>query len=203
MSIQIACHGCDLLIELPKQVAVKSKLSCPRCQHTLTRGHKNALDYTIAIAISCLITLVLSYSFSFMSFETQGQFREISLIQTTFELFTVGHYFLAVLVFLLTIVLPVLYLLVLLRVLLPIRLFQETDHAKSIASVRVLNGLIPWLMVDVFLIGVLVAIIKMWSLASLSFGVSFWVYVLFVLQFSYVLYIVDAHKLWQWVNNED
>jgi len=57
-------------------------------------------------------------------------------------------------------------------------------------------------MVDVFLIGVLVALIKMWSLATLSFGISFWSYVIFVLMFSYVLYCADQQKLFHWVRND-
>ena len=203
MSIKVACNNCDLLIELPRRVAVKSRLSCPRCMHTLIRGHENSLDYTLAFAVSCLIALVLAYSFVFISFEAQGQFREIALIQTTLALFELKYYFLSILVFALTIALPVLYLLLLVSVLIPIKFFNGIGSPHPLLTLRLLNGLKPWLMVDVFLIGVLVAIIKMWSLANVSFGFSFWAYTGFVLLFSYVLYIVDAYKLWQWVHNDD
>jgi len=204
---QTACLGCDLLIELPTTLPFNAKLCCPRCNHTLARGHKNALDYTLAISISCLFLLVISLSFNFLSFESNGQFREIMLIEATKELYIKEFYFLSLLVCLLTIVFPICYLLLLLVILVPIKittLFKSSQLSptkKPVYIIRIINKLTPWLMVDVFLIGVLVALIKMWSLATLTFGVSFWSYVTFVMLYSYILYCVDQQKLFKWINN--
>lgn len=194
---KIACNGCDLLIELPAAIAPDKKWSCPRCLHTITRGHKDSLNYALAVAVSCLISFILSYSFEFIAFDVSGQFREIKLIQATSELYFQGFYFLAVLVFALTAFLPMVYLYLLIRILFA-KFFGVTGKDLSYIA-KTIHTLIPWLMVDVFLIGVLVALIKMWGLASLSFGFSFWAYIVFVMQFSYLLYLVDQHKLWQWV----
>jgi len=208
MNRKTACLGCDLLIDLPCALPFNAKLCCPRCNHTLARGHKNALDYTLAISISCLFLLFISLSFNFLAFESNGQFREIMLIEATKELYIKEFYFLALLVCLLTIVFPILYLLLLLVLLAPIKittLFKRplsSTTKKPIYIIRILNKLTPWLMVDVFLIGVLVALIKMWSLATLTFGVSFYSYVAFVMLFSYILYCVDQQKLLKWINNE-
>ena len=208
MKRKTACIGCDLLIELPDTLPFSAKLCCPRCNHTLARGHKNSLDYTLAVSISCLFLLSISLSFNFISFESNGQFREIMLIEATRELYIKEFYFLALLVCLLTIIFPIIYLLLLLVILAPIKIAtlfkspQSTTTKKPAYIIRILNKLTPWLMVDVFLIGVLVALIKMWSLATLTFGVSFWSYVAFVMLFSYILYCVDQQKLFKWINNE-
>lgn len=207
MSRKIACLSCDLLIQLPDSVHHKVKLCCPRCQHTLEKGHSNALDYSLAVVLSCLLLLLISYGFDFLSFETRGQFREISLIQTTQELYAKGFFFLAALVSALTLVFPLIYLLLLLRVLVPAKFYQgknrqiKADKISLLYIVRVVNKLTPWLMVDVFLIGVLVALIKMWSLAAITFGLSFWSFLLFVMFFSYLLYSVDQQKLLRWTGN--
>jgi paraquat-inducible protein A len=198
-SRKIACNGCDLLIDLPSVIEADKKWSCPRCFHTITRGHKDAVSYALAIAISCLISFALSYSFPFIAFDVSGQYREIKLIQTTLELYNQGYYFLSILVFALIAFLPVVYLYLLIRILLANILGTTGKDLSYIA--KSIHRLIPWLMVDVFLIGVLVALIKMWGLAHLSFGFSFWAYIVFVIQFSYLLYLVDQHKLWQWVKN--
>jgi len=208
MSRKIACAGCDLLLELPSEVGKSSKICCPRCEHTITRGHSNAVDYALAMVISCLLALTLSYCFNFISFEAKGQFREITLIQAAAELYVLKFYFLSFLVFVLTLAFPLLYLLLLLRVLIPLKLplsafkLFNSKRGKPIYIIKAISKLAPWLMVDVFLIGVLVALIKMWALASLTFGFSFWAYILFVLMFSYILYLVDQPKLLKWVNNE-
>lgn len=196
---KIACAGCDLLIEMPQSIGSRVKWSCPRCQHTITRGHEDAVNYALAIVISSLISFCLSYGFQFIAFKVTGQSRDIMLFQATSELFTKGYYFLALLVFMLTALLPLLYLLLLSRLLIAVKYSKRARDLSYIA--KSIHRLVPWLMVDVFLIGVLVALIKMWGLAELTFGFSFWAYVLFVVQFSYLLYLVDQHKLWLWVKD--
>ncbi|MDQ8186575.1 paraquat-inducible protein A [Pelagicoccus sp. SDUM812002] len=57
---------------------------------------------------------------------------------------------------------------------------------KRVASL--IEHLHPWCMADVFLVGTLVSLIKVASLAEVSFGVSFWSFVVFV------VYLIAAYS---------
>ena len=55
-------------------------------------------------------------------------------------------------------------------------------------------------MTEVFLIGVLVALIKIIAMANIVMGISFWAYILFTVLFVYISNIVDPHRLWGWID---
>jgi paraquat-inducible protein A len=55
----------------------------------------------------------------------------------------------------------------------------------------------PWNMAQVFLIGVLVTMIKIASMATVIMGISFWAYVAFTIFITLSLTSLDSHKFWE------
>lgn len=196
---EIACHECDLLINLPKYVEIGKKATCPRCHHHITSGHDNPVDLVIALCFTAVIILAIANSFAFISFATQGHDRTILLIQASSELYVQGFQVLSVLVLLFIVILPLLYLLLLLTILLPNKLGLR--KSPPIFLGKVISHLLPWTMSEVFLIGVLVALIKVIAMADITLGVSFWAYVLFAPLFTYIVSIADNHHLWHWIEH--
>ena len=66
MSGEIACHGCDLLVNVAGLKNGESA-SCPRCGHFLTKLRTDAYSRVLAYTVSGLILLILANSFSFLS----------------------------------------------------------------------------------------------------------------------------------------
>lgn len=202
---KLACHECDLLIELPTvQLGAREVMRCPQCRHTISAGHDSPIETVIALCLTAIITLIIACGYPFISFSAQGQSRTITLFQTSTELYLQGFPMLASLVFCFVLLLPLLYLLFLLTILLPIKLqfrgkmfFPE----KPILLGKLVSYLLPWSMAEVFLIGVLVALIKIVSMSDIILGVSFWAYVIFVPLFIYISAIVDSHRLWHWIEH--
>ncbi|WP_251360213.1 paraquat-inducible protein A [Kangiella sp. TOML190] len=193
----IACHECDLLIDLPADFKQKQSYSCPRCQHKIANGHANPEDYTIALSLAALIALTIANFFPFMSMDAGGQVRSITLAQASTELFYGGYYLLAILIICFIMLLPAVYLILLLTLLVPLKFSIKREPPVLIG--RFIGWLLPWTMAEVFLIGVLVSLIKLVSLAHITMGISFWAYVAFVIFFTYILGLVDKQKLWRWV----
>lgn len=61
---------------------------------------------------------------------------------------------------------------------------------------RLLFRVEPWLMVDVFLIGVLVSLIKIASLADIGMGTSFWAFCVYTVLVVKCISMVDKSWLW-------
>lgn len=194
-----ACHECDLLIDLPEHVGADTVLSCPRCEHRITSGHKSSAEYVLALSISALVCLLMANSYPFIIMEAVGQEAQINLFNTAFALYTQGFPLLGMMVLLFILLLPALYLLILVALLLPIQLNLARPSSARIIMGKTLSLLQPWVMSEVFLIGVLVSLIKLFSLASISLALSFWAYVIFVALFTYISGLIDVHKLWRWV----
>ena len=56
--------------------------------------------------------------------------------------------------------------------------------------------LVPWSMAEIFVIGILVSFVKIVTIADVSFGMSFWAYVLFTVCLTIVVLYLDKRELW-------
>jgi paraquat-inducible protein A len=194
----IACHDCDLLITVP-EMGENQSLICSGCLCKQFTKYKHPLDYSISFGLSALILLIMANSLPFLSFETQGQIRTITLLQASHDLFTQGFTFLAALVYAFVLLLPMLYLSLLLALLVPIKL--GLAPALPVYTGRLLGHFLPWIMAEVFIVGVLVALIKVIELADIIIGLSFWAYVGFAILFTLTANVANRHQLWHWIEH--
>jgi paraquat-inducible protein A len=194
---QTACHECDLLITLP-HLEVGSKAVCPRCGYILTKRYKNSLNRILAFSVTSIVFLVVSSLFPFLSFSSKGQDRTVTLLQSIDVLVHEGQLVLAIMILVAIIVIPAIFLFGLLYILAPLKHSGTVlPYAKNV--LRFILALTPWSMVEIFLIGMMVSLVKVSSLADVAFGLSFWAYILFTLFMTLVLLHVDKIQLWQWM----
>ena len=78
MNKEIACHGCDLLVDV-SELANGETARCPRCRTFLTRRRDDMYDRVLAFTVSSLILLILANSYSFLSFAASGLESVITL----------------------------------------------------------------------------------------------------------------------------
>ena len=196
MHSQHACHECDLLIDLPETVK-QGRLLCPRCGFVITKISANSAQKIIALAVTSFILLLMANAFPFLTFETNGQFQQITLFQSITELWKQGYAGLAMMILVFILLAPACFILGLLYLLVPLYFYIRPPGMIRIACW--LFRLINWSMVEVFLIGVLVSLIKIASMATVIPGISFWAYILFSLAITFVLSTTDKHQLWLWI----
>ncbi|MBB1487783.1 PqiA/YebS family transporter subunit [Oceanospirillum sediminis] len=190
---QIACHCCDLVMELPEPDA-GSRAHCPRCGHLVMYSTKNGYQKAAVFAVCGLWFLLLSLPFPFLAFQSQGREQQVSLIQSGADLIHLGFPELALLLFLFILFIPALLLGTYLVVLLP--LGRGFVGRWMYPVVRFLFSLHPWGMAEVFLIGVLVSLVKIAGMADLVIGLSFWAYVLFSIFLILTITSVHQQQLW-------
>jgi len=173
---------------------------CPRCQRELVHRHDAPAQRVLSNASAALVMLLLTLPFPFLSFQMSGIEHEIVLSDAAFAMFDNDWPILALLIALSIIVLPGLFLAsmvwlygsVAMRVQLPGVLFLA----------RMLSGLKPWLMTDVFLIGVLVSLAKLSGMAEIGIGWSFIAFCFYVILLTKTVNLVDADWLWFALKNE-
>ena len=196
---QIACHECDLLVELP-EMASGQKAECPRCGHVLTRYRDKAQEILLALSVSAVLLLALSLSFSFLTFTTQGNERVVTLIQSIQSIGIDVFWGVAILLFLTTIVIPGSFLVGLIYLLVSIKLPRPLPLSKGV--LKTLYQMIPWNMAEIFLVGILVSLIKIATLAKVTFGMSFIAYTFFIINLAATLMVLDKYQIWHWVSEK-
>ena len=199
---QMVCHECDLLIAVPA-LEVGRKAYCPRCNYLLAANRPHALTMVFAFAVSGLLFLLLSTTFPFLGFSASGQERTVTLLQSIAILVTEGLPSLAAIVFVSIVMIPAAFLIGAVYVSSALKMNRLLPG--TVMMLRWMLMLMPWSMAEIFLIGILVAFVKIVTLADISLGLSFWAYVLFTVCMTVVMLYPDKRRLWArvWALNDD
>jgi paraquat-inducible protein A len=159
----VACEICDT-VHHKQHLAGLAVARCTRCGSVLYRhvGLRSA-DRQLAIAFGALITFLIANAFPIVELETNGLTTRTTLIEAIVNLVSGDRTLIAVMVALATIVFPLMEMLALIYLLLPLRLGRRAPGfdvvLRSIEAVR------PWGMIEVFMLGVLITVVKMTSIA--------------------------------------
>ena len=197
----IACHECDLLMPYPDLTEGEQAI-CPRCGFILTTQHKNAMNRIMAFSASGLIFLLLSSLYPFLSFSVRGQERVVSLLQSIDILVAEQQLVLALLIMVAIIIIPAAFLIGVLYVFVNLSYFGKLPmYGKNV--LRFILTMVQWSMVEIFLIGMMVSLVKVSSLADIGLGLSFWSYIMFTVFMTLVLMHIDKVQMWQWVDDGD
>ncbi|RKP48596.1 paraquat-inducible protein A [Pararobbsia silviterrae] len=159
----VACEVCDALHHKQHLIGVASA-RCTRCGSTLYRhvGLRSA-DRELAVAFAALITFVIANAFPIVELETNGLTTRTTLIGAVINLLNGDRTLIAAMVALATIVFPAIELMALIYLLLPLRLGHKPAGFDRV--LRTVQAVRPWGMIEVFMLGVLITVVKMTSIA--------------------------------------
>jgi paraquat-inducible protein A len=190
----VACQDCDLVHRLGR-VPEGSAARCRRCGGVLRKRPRNGLERTLALALSAAILFVVAQSFPFLSFEMKGQVTQTTLMTGIIDLYEQGKGEIAALVLLTIVLAPMFQLGLLLYVLLPLR-WNRVPWRLPFAF-RLLRHAQTWSMIEVFMIGILVAITKLMGMASIVPGLALWAFALLMLVLSAAIAAFDSEAVWE------
>jgi paraquat-inducible protein A len=191
----IVCESCDAVY---RQVELKSReiLSCRRCGSELARHPGKQVKRILPLTIASLIVFIIAHAFPIVEIEIRGLSSQTTLIGAVIALSSEGLSLVALLVFTTTLLLPLLQLLILLWLLVP--LILQRRAAGFATLLRIMHRLRPWGMIDIFLLGILVAIIKLSSMAAIMPGPALWAFMVLTVLLTVVM-AFDPRGLWKLV----
>jgi paraquat-inducible protein A len=189
----IACHDCDLLQQLPPLLEGESAF-CPRCDALLYKRKINSFDRSMALALAGLMLFILANIFPFLSLNAKGQIQDSTLISGALAMLNAERPFLAFLVFMTTFTFPLFDLLGTLYILFAIRAGRTTQTLRYLF--RFLQSVNPWGMLEVFMLGVLVAVVKLGDLATIVPGIAMYSFALLILILAALAASLDPHAIW-------
>ena len=192
----IVCPSCDLAHRVGAAPASEGT-RCVRCRAPLQRPENGDIDTAIAVAICALVLFFLSNAYPLVTIQVNGATRATTLLGAASGLYAQDHAGLAALVLLTTVVGPFLQISSLLYLLLPLRSGREAPGQSTIF--RLLTQLRPWTFVEVFMLGVLVALVRLSAYASVIPGVALWSCGLLMLALAALTSRTTPGQFWRWV----
>jgi paraquat-inducible protein A len=195
----VACHECDLLFRRPAS-ANGLVARCSGCGANLKGIHGTGLspDFLCAVIVAALITFCMAQAFPVIQLQANGMTSEATLFGAVRSLWTGNMRLVAIMVFCSSILFPLIELVACAYVLIPLCLGKRPAHFNAI--MRVVQHIRPWGMVEVFMLGALITIVKMVSIAQVIPGIGLFAFAALTVMLG-VLAASDLSRLWETVDN--
>ena len=189
----IACKDCDLLLERV-DTPVGDKALCPRCANSLYQPRDNSIEYTLALALTGLLMFLPANLLPVMSMDIIGQESSTTIYQGSLVLFQEGLYWTALLVFFASIAIPFCKLLLVLFI--SGSLHRERFSPLLPYAFRYYHYLDEWGMLEVYMLGVLVAVVKLSGMANVLPGIGLYCFIALLLVTTLMSSLLDEEYFW-------
>lgn len=167
----IICEHCDSVYHR-RPLARGEAARCVRCDAVIERSRRLNVEQLFALTLAAGILFILANVFPIMHISLQGLSNEATLWESV-EALAQGRITLIALVAGLAIIFAPLFQILLLGWVLGYAYVGEMAPGFR-ACMRALEHLRPWSMLEVCLLGILVAIIKLAGMLNVSPGVGLW-----------------------------
>jgi paraquat-inducible protein A len=188
----LACEECDALYQR-RRLAPGDVARCTRCGATVGRGHWLAADGQLALASGALAVFVLGNVRDIVTLDLRGAETPVTLFESVVATWTAGEHVVALLAFSTAFAFPLAVILLRLYVLWPLSMGRVARG--FVPAMRALRWVTRWSMVEVFMVGTLIAIVKLAGLASVIPGVGIVSYGVLTLLLA-ALQSSGLHGLW-------
>ncbi len=195
----IACHECDLVNRIPP-LPRRAAARCVRCGGVLLRSKPDSIDRTIALTLAGIVLFLVACSFPFLSMENAGIVQETALFTGIYNLYKQKMVPLATLVLITCVLVPLAQMLGLLYVMIPLKRNRPARHTARVF--RIYLHLKPWGLMEVYLIGILVALVKLGKMATIVPGLSVIAFGLLVFVLAGAYTALDPHLVWERLGGE-
>ncbi|MGA2330666.1 MAG: paraquat-inducible protein A [Syntrophales bacterium] len=198
----IACPHCDLLQRVPA-LPPSGKARCPRCGHAVATSKPDSLDHTLAFAVAAAIILIITNATPIMGLMAGGRETSTTILGAAMAMWLRGQEITALLVVFCTVVAPAIHIGFMITLLLAARrspvpwwvgkLLRWSEWHKG------------WGMVEVMMLGILVALVKIAELARVSPGIGMFTAGGLVFLIAAMIVSFDPREVWervQWANGE-
>ncbi|MDZ7751155.1 MAG: paraquat-inducible protein A [Gammaproteobacteria bacterium] len=169
----IACPECDYLHRV-EELPAGAKALCVRCAAVLYRHIPRSLERATALYAAALLLFLLANAFPIIALDVGGRVEQTHLISAAGAFLRHDMAELGVLVFLTSVLFPLVTIAGTLYVLLAVQAGWRAP-GRAVAY-RLVRAVAPWSLVGVFMLGLLVAVVKLLDLATVVPGVSLYAY---------------------------
>lgn len=188
----MVCEGCDAVYR-KAELRAREVARCPRCGTELARHMGDQHRRMLPLTVASLVLFIIANLFPIVEMELQGRRSQTTLVGAVLALQAEGMSLVALLVLATTLLFPLMQLCILLYLLVP---FGHLRRPGFSLLVRAMQSLRPWGMIEVFLLGVMVAIVKLTSLATVLPGPALWAFVGLTVLLTSVLSF-DPRAFWE------
>lgn len=195
-----ACHECDLLMHHPHP-GEEQKACCPRCGYEMIVHRAQMRRRSLALVLTALLLFIPANFLPIMSLNLLGQNAVDTVWSGVVGLYHSDMQGVAVVVFLCSMLIPLLKLLCQLFVLLclPFPMWRPL----GVRLYRIYHHLREWGMLEVYLFGILVSMVKLADMAEVHLGIGIVCFIALMMTQVWLELTMSAHQVWDALSEQE
>jgi paraquat-inducible protein A len=163
----LSCHDCHLLLEMPFAL---NQERCPRCNARLHSRQPNSLTRTWALVYAAIILYIPANVLPMTITSSLGSKQTDTILSGVIYFLQSGSWEIGTVIFITSVFVPLAKIMILIFLLLSVK-FQSTWRPKDRTTLYRLTELVGrWSMVDIYVVTILVALVKLGAIASIEAG---------------------------------
>ena len=189
-----ACHCCGLIHRLP-DLGDDECAICTRCRTRFSPPGNATISAsrTAAAAVAAFVLFWPAVMLPILRIERLGQEQQQSILGGIIELYRHGSFFVGSVVLVFSIVFP----LAKISLLIELSWLQLLHRRHKAATLRLMEHLGKWSMMDVMLLAFLVMLVKLGNLVHFEFGPAVIAFTLCVAMSMVASLSFDPHSIWE------
>jgi paraquat-inducible protein A len=196
------CHGCSLLVRRPS-AAGQSHVRCPRCGAALHLRKPNSIARTWALLMAAIIFYIPANLLPVTITTYLGSTQSDTIMSGVIFFMQTGSWGIALIIFVASIVVPIAKLIVLAGLLLSIQRRSRWRPEERTILYRVTELVGRWSMLDVFVVTVLVALVRLGYLTTIEAGPGIVYFAAVVVITMIAAMTFDPRLIWDALENND
>lgn len=192
----VSCKICGLTHRLP-EVETGYALDCSLCGHELKRRTPYSLALTAAFSLCALLFYFPANLFPILKMSMFGRITENTIFTGVIRFYQDGDYFVAIVVFLASILIPFLKIIGLILLVVSTRIHSQNFQPFRTKLYQAVETLGRWAMLDVFAVAVLISLIKLGRLANVVGGKGAFSFVMVVIFTILASASFDPQMIWE------
>ena len=192
--VLVACPECDLLMRKPA-LALGEQAQCPRCGYELLTHRPQVPGRSLALVLAALLLYIPANFLPILRLDLLGHSTRDTMWGGVLSLYNSGMHSVALVVFLCSMAIPQLLVLLSIR--------WRVGRAYGLLLYRIYHHLRDWGMLEVYLLGILVAIVKLMDIADLSLGIGLGCLIGLIVVQIWLEVSMSPQQIWLALSEED
>ena len=186
-----ACPRCHKVIQMTDAFQ-----KCPRCHKTFTQRKPKSLQYTMAWTIAALIMLIPANLFPMMVYYKLGVGQASTIFEGIIQFIQSGMLPIALIIFVASFVIPLGKILALFYLMYNAKKSQKSALKQQSKLYHLVEYLGPWSMLDVFVVAVMAAVVKLGFITNIEAADGITYFTLMVVFTMFAAESFDPRLLW-------
>ena len=165
----VSCHSCHLVSKAPPW-GDRTVVTCPRCGSTLHQRKPNSVSRTWALVLAALICYIPANVLPITTVISMGKKQSDTIMSGVIYFIQTGMWPIALIIFIASVFVPLLKLLILGFLLISVQRKSGWRPKDRTRLYRIIEVIGRWSMLDIYVVTILVALVKLGALATIEAG---------------------------------